>query len=364
MTMFAAPLYFMQHNPELALFGADPALGMALDPCTHLRQMEPSERAASFAALPFGSRERAFDPEHDPINEADLSALVVSPLELERGRGATLLLPAYHLVGAVGTRGRELDLRIAEAAIAHFLREGMAEPADDAVVPVQRELFVVIAVRRELLRSPAALRRLADAHLALDAHGFWVKIEGFDERAARAEIRAGAGLLAMLGEDDRPVVSCGPGQLHPALLVNDISSSVGLSEGERFRLPAPRSRQTYRGGGRSRTAYHPKYLRAFLVGGEAAGRAFGESACRCGAHPRHRAPEGTEVELHAATVRALEAREALNGDVAERREWLLASAAMASHLGHDAGVDVPPIVVFQELFDGLDGLGEQLDLTG
>jgi hypothetical protein len=363
--MTVSPLYFMAHNPELALFSTgDEPMGLALDPSTHLRQLPRERRAAAFRALPFGDDSQAFDPDHDGISDAQFAALATVPLELERVRGATLMLNAFHLTGAMGSRGRELDLRLAQAAIAHFRQQRMDEPPEQAIVGVRREIFATLAVRREVLRSPHELRRLADAYLALDADGFWAKIERFDERAPRADIRAAGRLLAMLGEDERAVVSCGPGQLHLGLLVNDISTSVGLAESERFRFPAHREKAEWRRGGRSRTAYHPRYLRSFAVGGQGAARAFQGSPCRCGAHGDGQPPNGPQVDEHAAIVRAVEAREALAGETVERREWLLATAAMASHLAHDVGVDFTPSVVYEALFDGIDGADEQLELAG
>jgi hypothetical protein len=60
-----------------------------------------------------------------------------------------------------------------------------------------------------------------------------------------------------------------------------------------------------------------------------------------------------------------EAADALEGGTEERREWLLAKAAMASHLGHDAGVEWTSHVVFEALFEGLDKADlEGLEETG
>lgn len=51
--MTVSPLYYMIHNPELALFAAAThPLGLALDPCAHHRQLPFAARAAGFRALP------------------------------------------------------------------------------------------------------------------------------------------------------------------------------------------------------------------------------------------------------------------------------------------------------------------------
>lgn len=355
-TTTVSPLYYMAHNPELALFARrDPPLGLALDPCTHLRQLPGSERAPAFRALPFGRDEAPFDPDLHRLSDVEIARLARTPVELARSRGATLVLTAFHLTGGPSTRGRQLDLLLARAGIAFFRQQRMDEPPAGAEIPIRREVYATLAVRREALGNHADRMRLADAYLALRADGLWVKIEGFDEAAARADIRAGAAFLAALRDGGVPVVSCGPGQLHLGLLVNDISSSVGLGEGERFRFPAPRSRDW--SGGRARTIYHPRYLRGYRAGIHA-DRAFETAACRCGNHPPRRPPNRSAIEAHAAAVRADEAAEATAGERSERREWLAATAAMASHLGHDAGVDYTQSLVFETLNAGIDEVEE------
>ncbi len=217
-----------------------------------------------------------------------------------------------------------------------------------------------------MLRNPsiAIAIALADAYLALGADGYWVKLEKFDERAARASRVA---FLSHLRDGGRPIVSCQAGQLHLGLLADGLSASIGLAEGERFRFPTDWKQQTNEHGeprGRRRSADHPKYLRSFRLGSDDAGKAFAEAGCRCGAHPPRQPPSGAEVELHAAVVRCQQTGEALDGELADRREWLLASAAMATHTAHDAGVDSTLPVIFEELFRGLDHDDERQRLAG
>jgi hypothetical protein len=362
--MTVSPLYYMGHNPELSLFtGFKPPLGLALDPACHLRQIPYEQRAPAFRKLSFGRSRATFDPDRSKLSEQEYADIVTEPLDLARARGATMLLPAYHLTGAVGSRGRTLDLKIAADAVGHFGDQRMDEPADLAAVPVRREIYVVIAVPGDLLESPRERRRLAQAYLELPADGFWVKIEGLSERSRRSLIRASGSFFALLRKGERPVVSDGCGHLHVALLANDVSTSIGLAESERFALPKERTRDWT--SGRTRTLYHEKYLRSYVAGGEPAERAFAGCSCRCGRHPGNEAPIERAIEEHAAVVRAREAADALDGDIEERREWLLANAAMASHLAHDAGVDHTPHIVFEVMFDGLDNPDrDELEQTG
>jgi hypothetical protein len=366
--MTVSPLYFMAHNPELALFAsAGRPLGLALDPCAHHRQRPFFERSAAFCAEAYGARTTAFDPDRDHVGTEEFLALATGALELQRNRNATLMLTCAHVTGAVGTRGRNFELEVARASIAHFRTQRMDEPPVFAANPTQREIYATIAVPVGLLRVPAAAIALADAYLALDADGYWVKLEGFDERAARADIRAGGAFLALLRDGGRPIVSCQAGQLHLGLIADGLSASIGLAEGERFRFPTNWKEQINDHGqprGRRRSAYHGKYFRSFRLGGADAGKAFAEASCRCGAHSPRKPPSGAEVELHAAVVRSQQAAEALDGDLADRREWLLASLAMATHTAHDAGVGATVPVIFEELFGGLDREDEQQRRAG
>jgi hypothetical protein len=365
-TMTVSPLYFVEHNPELALFARhDPPLGLALDPATHLRQVPFERRAASFKTLPFGRARTTFDPDRSPLSEQQYADLVREPLDTARGRGGTLLLSAYHLSGAVGSRGRTLDLRIAADAIDHFDAEGMAEPPERAAVHVRREIYVPIALTTATLESPRERSRLVEAYVELDADGFWVKVEGLSEKSRRALVRSYGSFLALLRrEAERPVVADGSGHLHVGLLANDISTSVGVGESERFAMPVERANNDW-SAGRSHTVYHERFLRSFLCDHTSATNAFRGSPCLCGRHPLSEPPRGSAIDEHGAIVRAREAAAALEGEIDERREWLLATAALAAELAGDAGVMWTKEAVFDALFGGLDQPdGEELEETG
>jgi hypothetical protein len=240
----------------------------------------------------------------------------------------------------------------------------MDEPPELAAVPVRREIYVVVALPADLLESPHERHRLAEAYVELDADGFWVKIEGLSERSRRSVIRGSASFFGLLRQGGRPVVSDGSGHLHVGLLANDISTSVGLAESERFALPKERARDDWTSG-RTRSIYHESYLRSYRAGGKDAERAFAGSSCRCGRHPSNQAPTKRAIDEHAAVIRSREAADALDGDVEKRRGSLLARAAMASHLARDAHVRCTSDAVFEALFEGLDNFDfDELEETG
>lgn len=227
--LVAAPLYYTQTNRELALVPIQRELALALDPGTHLRQLPADQRAPSFNALSFGRDTDAFDPDRDSVDDALLERLVIDALDLQRGRGATLMLTSFHLSGRPGTRGRDLDLLLARAGVAHFRRERMDEPPDYAACPIAREIYATLAVAIETLRSPYDRRRLADAYLDIASDGYWVKVFGLDETASHEDIRAAGAFLADLRADARPVVACGAGQLYLGMLASGVSASIGIA---------------------------------------------------------------------------------------------------------------------------------------
>jgi hypothetical protein len=351
-TCTASPLHFMRHNRELALFAAPAGrMGLALDPMTPWRQLPLSHRGNAFRAQPFGN-DAPFQPGLDRLDADDLLRLAESPIDGQRAHGATLLVTTYHLCGDVDSRGRQLDLELARIGVEHFWAERMDQPPLHAAVATPRELYAALAVERDVVSAPASVERLANAYAGLDVDGYWIRIERFSERGPRRELEGAAALLGALADTGRPVVCCGAGALHLALLVSDISSCVGFGEREHFTMPdTSRSRPE---GPRLRTAYHSGFLRSFQPGAAPAVRAFQVAPCRCGRHPKRLAPQGGAVDEHGVLVRAREAREAVEGTAEERREWLRATSAMASHLGHDAGVDVVPYATLAAVLDGVD----------
>jgi hypothetical protein len=360
--MTASPLYYLASNPQLALIGSpEHRMGLALDPCVHLRQLPYNDRAKSFRAQAWGGAESAFDPESDEINAKELADLAIEPLEAQRRRGGTLMLTSAHMVGGVGTRGLELNLKLAEIAAAHFQGQGLSEPPEAALNEIRRELYATIAVRIEVLRSAEARAALCEAYGGLKVQGYWVKIEGFSEAARLQDISAAGAFVAELRELGRPIVSDQPGLLHLGLLADDFAVALGIAEGERFSFPKNWATETMgrENNGRTRNVYHPKYLRSFRPGCLGIMRAFAHSPCECSLHERALPPDQKTTPAHTAVVRCQQASEAAAGDRADRREWLDGVSAMAAYAGRDAGVDSTQGVIFEALFDGLDRREQQ-----
>jgi hypothetical protein len=360
-TTTVAPLHFLRDNPELSLIPVDRPSGLVLDPCCQLRLLPWSERRSSFRSLAFGNDPEPYAPDSARLTDEQILGLAIEPVAAARARGGTLLLTAAHPARGVGTRGRDIELLLAELGIRHFLAEGMQEPPQLAALALSREIYASIAVHARDLATASARGRLADAYQALEADGFWVQIEGFHERASKSQIRDSASFLAALRESGRPVVSSGSGQLHLGLLADDFPVSIGLGENERFRAPSAWRDTNGQGKrrGRTRMAYHPKLHRSFRVGSEDATTAFAAAPCECGIHDPDAPPDGRDVAKHAAILRVDQALEALEGEREERREWVLASSAMASWAAADAGL--PPAKssatrAYESLFEGLDAV--------
>ncbi len=361
----AAPLHFLDHNPELSLLPSRREMGSMLDPYTQLRHKPWAERPRAFRESSFGNDPEPYDPESARLGDSEILALAIEPVDLARSRGGTILQSTYHLAGPLGTRGRHIELLLAELGVAHFRNEAMAEPPPFAAVPIRREIYVTIAVRASDLLSAKGRNALAEAYLEIPCDGFVVKIMDFHERVGRELIRAGGAFLGALREGGRPLVSSGAGQLHLALLADGISASIGIAEHERFIVPTTWSKTNKDGKprGRTRMAYHPKFHRSFRVNSEDAKRAFALRTCTCGPeiHPQGQPPDGTQVHPHTAILRTAQASEALDGQRDERREWVLASSTMASWAFADAeisGTFTSLAPKYEALFDGLDGGGD------
>lgn len=362
------PLHAFAHPGQLALPSAEGAIGHIFDPCTHIRQKPHSERTEGFRQFPFGNEPEPYEPDHARLSDAELLRLAIEPGDAQRSAGGTLTLSSYHITGGIGSRGREIDLLLAQIAIEHFRRERLAEPHPATSQGIRREIYATIAIPVEKLRTARARNALADAYLALDADGIWVKITGYHERASLDSIRAGSAFLGALRDSGKPLVSCGAGQLHLALLADDISASIGLGDSERFTLPStwPPPSEDGKPKGRMRMAYHAGVHRSFRVGTGDASRIFAAAECTCGEHEARRPPTGVTVARHAAILRSQQAKEALNGERADRREWLLAAADAASWRAADAEIPgkYTAASTYGAVFDGLDAgrevvLGEQ-----
>jgi hypothetical protein len=189
--------------------------------------------------------------------------------------------------------------------IRHFRDQKMAEPPLSGAVRVRREIYATIAIRLSELTSQRVRSRLVDAYLGLGADGVWVKISGLHEKASDSSIRAAGAFFAELREGGIPIVSCGAGQLHLALLADEVSASIGLGESERFVIPAtwPKRDKDAKRTGRTRMAYHPKYHSSCRVGSEEAVRAFRQAPCECGVHASGKPPTGLLVDASVSSDR-------------------------------------------------------------
>jgi hypothetical protein len=351
----ALPLYYGQMLSQLTLGARPEEAGLVLDPMTHIRQQPRDERAKSFRALPYGDGAEPFDPDCDELDDASIEALALEPPELQRLAGATLILTTYAVVGGVGTRGRDLELLLARVAVEDFRSQRFDEPPDDASYSFRRQIYATIAAPVDLLRSPTAARKLADSYLDISADGFWVKLLGFDEGTRLESIEAAGRFFSYLREGERPLVACCPGQLFLGFLVDDISASIGIAGHERFKFPQP-----WKPGsetkGRSRPIYSARLMRSLMGHDRRLPTVFERAPCRCRSHEPRIPPSAGEIDFHAASCRAEQAIDALDGDRLDRREWLSAIAERATEVAKD--LDLPKKAIgppYRRLLEGLDG---------
>jgi hypothetical protein len=153
-TTTVAPLHFLRDNPELSLVPEGRPSGVVLDPCCQLRLLPWADRPSAFRSLGYGNDPEPYDPEAARLTNKQILRLAVDPIAEARGRGGTLLLTAAHPAGGPGTRGRDLELLLAELGLRHFLAEGMREPPPFAALGIRREIYVSIAIHARDLANP------------------------------------------------------------------------------------------------------------------------------------------------------------------------------------------------------------------
>jgi hypothetical protein len=165
----------------------DLGLGWALDPQLRFLQLAPAfvesrsdrDRARLAAERAFLSEAAAgVDLLGGDVSLGACEEVARNILDSARNAWATALLtPSLaHLDGS--PRVLRNNLRLLEASIEHFEREGFASPADDrGPFAKQRHLFATIQIEAKLLRDGKWLRYVRDAYASYAGHiyGYWLQ---------------------------------------------------------------------------------------------------------------------------------------------------------------------------------------------
>lgn len=288
-------------------------LGLIVDPETHRNQLRRAQRTESFNRLEI-SFPRSWAPEQEHLSPGSRRRYLEATLNEQRGRGATVLIPPYHLVGGSGSSARALDLRFVRDAVDMF--GAYAEPD---LVPALA-LYAGVAVHVGLLLDPGECSWMIEAYSDLEVDGYWIKVDGLSPESSVPAIEAAGNFVFGLQRiSGRPVILVGPGNLYLAFLASKLAAtSIGVGQSERVRfteLPetfAPTHR-----------VYHGTLLRNVVPtrtprSAAMAEAAFDQFPCDCGHHPPNAIPRGAGVPSHTLSVRVHEAL-AL-GRLADRQE--------------------------------------------
>ena len=349
---FGRPLHYDDSAAHPSLFDVGDAGERILDPCTYLRQIPLEWRARSFRLAPYGNGPK-LNPSLGALPIEARQSLAETVIDLQRERGASIVLPPYHLVGGVRSSGRRLDLDLAARSVDHFFNEAMDEPPSNSGVATRRHIFAAVGLPYDSLRS-ADIDQIAAAYGRLDVSGYWIRAAKFSDLGKTKWVEQTSALIGALKATGRPVVVAQPGRLQESLLACEVSCAIGILGYERF---APPNSKPSTGGGR-RLAYHGASARTFVPTKSPAARAFRAAPCFCGAHPANEAPTGDSLVLHTSVVRLQEVRSALTGPFVHRRDQAIEHLTSARSLiaQYDLGVSASPnkaLAVFRGLDYGL-----------
>ena len=334
-------------NPQVALFARETfGHGLALVPDNWRNQLPVGHRLrpASFESLPY-SLAAAYTPDEDAFEGQALAKYAEETLEAEAERHATLLIAPAHVAGVPGTLGREVELRLLEAAVDYAEREGLREPAASDVNETPRVLFALILISAADLTTET-VKRLVAQYGSLGVDGFIVHPVGQCESGVRAAAVASlaAGLEAVTR---KPAVVQGAGDLYLAYLAAQFSVCTGFAESRKLVFPPPAPPKKDKHGGRPRRlpVLHPEMLHSFAVRStgsqaERLSRAFDEYRCDCGAHVADLPPQNNcETKNHTLEVALTEWGSLRKAADAER--WLVRRCVRATNARRALGVAKP-----------------------
>jgi hypothetical protein len=331
-------------------------VGLILDPETWLNEL-PVDRRGAFRHLSI-SMDGQLDGLRTRLDRDLAYDYAIRCLEEQRSRGATILIPPYHLAGGATAVGRVRDLTLASIAVDLFEEQRMGEQLLGERQS-QREIRIGIALKHEDLRSPGERAWLVAQYARLGGRGFWVRICDLNESSDVTEIAAAASFLFSLQQlSQRPVVTVASGNLHLAFLAAGLGgASVGLGEAEHFSVQIRRVK-----GPRRRAVYHQTVLRSLrgVLDGSPSdqrlSRLFNRFPCECGHHPSVDPPSGSSLKRHTLSLRIRDGAELGGGLLGARHERAIARLNEADRAAASLALDGAPYSAWQAVFDARDSV--------
>ncbi|HCG01750.1 MAG TPA: hypothetical protein DEV93_14560 [Chloroflexi bacterium] len=322
MSMIGRTIAQAKADPGVARLARDRyGVEVLIDPDNWRNQLPVDDRTKGFqkASYALGS---ALDLHQRTLSTSEMNAYVRLTLEDLAEMQATIFVTPYHVGGGPECPIRSTDLRLARRAVNAFHALRLAEPRSVERYPVERRLFVGIAIRPADLLDPAARQMMVRLYCALGGTGYLVKIVGLSEDTPVAQVIAAADFVFSLHYRSRRDVILGGGKNLALSFVGAglPASMLGIAEGEVFNVGS---------GGRNQGAkpiYHAALWRSVAATTEAARlRAeilFHKSPCDCGHHRARDFPANLHtLKLHTLTKRLHDFRAVADWGIgnAERR---------------------------------------------
>jgi hypothetical protein len=337
------------------------AVGWALDPQLRLLQLDagfvesrtPRDRARLVAQREFLAQAVGGNHLSGDLTPCGAAEIAETVLDLERNAWATaLIVPALaHLDRS--PRVLRNNLALLEAAIDHFLREGLAFASDDrGPFAKTRQLFAAVSVHASLFRDPAFVRYVRDAYSEFSSHlyGYWVQVPQLTSGVSPVIIRGLSDFVYPLqDETGTNVVVDRIGPFGLGYLANGIAGDCMGTGAPEFITHPPTSFRPDSGDGVELNGFaFVVYNQVLLRNRQLTGphglrgqRAYRRHPCgACGHHRRDEPPRGHRAKkLHGFYWHEVQTEGVCNGSVAETQRRFVDLFRRAQVANADLGED-------------------------
>ncbi len=297
-------------------------LGVYLDGEAWRNQFPPEDgnRTNRFQMMPYCFGVDVLDPESTAFSAEAIVEYATSYLLWQDRHHGTILATPGHIGRSSTGQARQLDLRLAEAAIRIFNELGLRQPDPATPTGSESSLFATISLNARTMQGEECAV-LVDMYAHLDVDGFIVNIFNFEDgKGSYATVRELT--MALQAASGKPVILSGAGHLWQASLAGGLAAVVAGPE----RMKLTYATQPFEEGSDDEEKGAPfgvcLYRREILgmielgkKGDLKIARSFKRWPCKCGFHEpdaeKLSKPERLRHNVHALMR---DARTAVSGD--------------------------------------------------